>query len=122
MTLQGISAYGPDGRALVPPTELTVQPGERVRIIMEPTRFEALARIVGGLTEPDNGEVILNGTVGYMSPDAGFWEDMTVLDNTALPLTSAGVSRYERRDAAFDVLDSLGIGYAAHIPTEPWTV
>ncbi len=115
MTLQGISAYGPDGRALVPPTELTVQPGERVRIIMEPTRFEALARIVGGLTEPDNGEVILNGTVGYMSPDAGFWEDMTVLDNTALPLTSAGVSRYERRDAAFDVLDSLGIGYAAHI-------
>ena len=114
MTLKNISAYDKDGRALVPPTDLTVLPGERVRIVTERPRFEALARIVGGLVEPDGGEITLSGTVGHMAPDAGFWDDMTVLDNTALPLTAAGVSKRERRDAAMDVLDSLGIGYAAH--------
>ena len=114
LTLQNISAYNKDGRALVPPTSLTVGPGERVRVVTERPRFEALARIAGGLMDPDVGEVELKGPAGYMSPDPGFWEDMTVLDNAALPLTAAGVSRYERREAAMAVLESLGLGYAAH--------
>ncbi len=127
LTLQNISAYDKDGRALVPPTSLTVLSGERVRVVGSRPRFEALARIAGGLTEPDGGEITLLGQplrdwrpldraarIGHMPSDPGFWEGMTVLDNTALPLIASGVSRYERREAAMAVLESLGLGYAAH--------
>ena len=127
LTLKNVSDYGPDGRALVPATDFVVMPGERVRVLTERPRFEALAQIIGGLASPDSGEVDLLGQplhdwppldraahIGYMPPDPGFWEDMTVLDNTALPLMAAGVPKWERRDAAMDTLESLGIGYAAH--------
>ena len=114
LTMKNICAYGPDGRALVPPTDLTVLPGERVRVVTERPRFEALARIAGGLAEPDNGEVCLAGGAGYVPPEPGFWEDMTVLDNIGLPLLAAGVSKRERRGAALAELTSVGLGYAAH--------
>ncbi len=114
LTLQNVSAYDRDGRALVPAVDLTVLPGQRVRVIAERPRFEALARIIGGLIEPDSGEAALAGSVGYMSPEPGFWEDLTVLDNAALPLTAAGVGKRQRRETALAVLESLGMGYAAH--------
>lgn len=114
LTLQNISAYDANGRALVPPTSFTVLPGERVRVIAERPRFEALARIAGGLAEPDSGQVELHGAAGYMSPEPGFWEELTVLDNAAMPLTAAGVGKRQRRETAMAVLESLGLGYAAH--------
>ena len=127
LTLKNISAYDRDGRALLPDTDLTVMPGKKVRIITERPRFEALARIIGGLVEPDNGEIALRGQpiqkwhpleraahIGYMSPDPGLWDGMTILNNTALPLIAAGVSRYERKEVALNMLENLGIGYAAH--------
>ncbi len=114
LTMKNISAYGPDGRALVPPTDLTVLPGERVRVVTERPRFEALARIIGGLRPPDSGEVCLAGGAGYVSPEPGFWEELTVLDNVGLPLLAAGVPKRERRDAALAELTSVGLGYAAH--------
>ena len=114
LTLKNISAYDPDGRTLVPPTDLTVLPGECVCVLAERPRFEALARIIGNLMEPNGGEIEFSGTVGYMSPDSGFWEDMTVLDNTAIPLTIAGGSKRNCLDIALNMLENLGIGYAAH--------
>ena len=114
LTLQNISAYDGMGRALLPPMDLTIFPGERVRVITERPRFEALAEIIGGLREPDSGEATLDGQVGYMAPEPGFWKGMTVLDNTALPLLATGIPRRERRDAAMDALESVGLGYAAH--------
>ena len=114
MTLQNISAYDGAGRALLPPMDLTIHPGERVRVITERPRFVALAEIIGALREPDSGETVLDGPVGYMAPEPGFWKNMTVLDNTALPLVADGVTKWERRDAAMDALESVGLGYAAH--------
>ena len=114
LTLQNISAYDAKGRALVPPVSLAVLPGERVRVIAERPRFEALARIIGGLADPDSGEVAVCGPVGYIPPEADFWEEMSVLDNAAMPLAVAGVSKQDRRDAALRALDSVGLGYAAH--------
>ncbi len=114
LTMKNVCAYGPDGRALVPPTDLTVLPRERVRVVTEGPRFEALARIAGGLAEPDVGEVCLAGGAGYVAPEPGFWEGMTVLDNVGLPLLAAGVPKRERRDAAMDALESVSLGYAAH--------
>ena len=114
LTLQNISAYGPDGQALLPPLDLTIFPGERVRVVAEAPRFEALARIIGGLLEPDGGEIALSGTVGYVPAEPGFWEGMTVADNTALPLMAVGVAKRERRDAALEALERVGLGYAAH--------
>ncbi len=114
LTLQNASAYGPDGRALLPPTDLTVLPGERVRVTTEMPRFEVLARVAGGLRRPDDGDVILGGSVGYMPPEPGFWEDMTVLDNAALPFMAAGIAKRDRRAAALAALERLGLGYAAH--------
>ncbi len=114
LTLQNVSAYDANGRALVPPVSLAVLPGERVHVLAERPRFDALARIVGGLADPDSGEAAVCGPVGHMSPEADFWEDLTVLDNAALPLTVAGVSKRERRDAALAALESVGLGYAAH--------
>ena len=114
LTLQNISAYGPDGRTLLPPMDLTIFPGERVRVLTERPRFEALAEITGGLREPDRGEVELHGPVGYVSPDVGFWEGMTVLDNTALPLLATGIPKRARREAAMAALERVGLAYAAH--------
>ena len=114
LTLRGISAYDRAGRALVSSVDLTVLPGERVQVLAERPRFEALARIAGRLLPPDSGEAILRGKAGYVSDEPGFWEDMTVLDNTALPLMAAGVPRRTRREAAMEQLESLGLGYSAH--------
>ena len=114
LTLQNVSAYDRHGRALVPATSLAVLPGQRVRVVTERPRFQALARIAGGLAEPDDGEAELKGRAGYMSADPGFWEGMTVLKNTALPLAVAGAARRQREDAALALLESLGLGYAAH--------
>ncbi len=114
LTLQNISAYDAAGRALVPPVSLAVLPGERVRVIAERPRFEALARVVGGLTDPDSGEAVRNGPVGAMFPEPDFWDELSVLDNAAIPLTVAGISVRERRDAALEALESVGLGYAAH--------
>ena len=105
LTLQNISAYDGTGRALLPPVVLTILPGERVRVITERPRFEALAEIIGGLREPDSGEA---------APEPGFWKSMTVLDNVGLPLMADGVTKWERRNAAMDALESVGLDYAAH--------
>ena len=114
LTLQNISAYDGTGRALLPPMDLTIFPGERVRVLTERPRFEALAEIAGGLREPDSGEAAMDGPVGYMAPEPGFWKSMTVLDNVGLPLMADGVTKWERRDAAMDALESVGLAYAAH--------
>ena len=127
LTLRNITAYDKNGRELLPPTDMTVFPGERIRVIAERPRFEALAHISGGLIDPDNGEIELLGQslwewhpleraahIGYMSPDPGFWDDMTILNNTALPLIAAGIPRREREDIALAMLENMGIGYAAH--------
>ena len=127
LTAQNISAYDKDGQMLLSPMDLTILPGERVHVIAEQPRFEALARIIGGLRKPDNGEIELLGQplrewhplertahIGYMSPDTGFWEDMTVLQNVALSLIAAGISRREREDIALATLENMKIGYVAH--------
>ena len=61
-----------------------------------------------------SGEAALDGQVGYMASEPGFWKSMTVLDNVGLPLMADGVTKWERRDAAMDALESVGLDYAAH--------
>ena len=114
LTLKNVSVYDEAGWALLPSTDLTVLPGQRVHVVTERPRFEALAEMIGGLREPDSGEVSLAGPVGYVSPEPGFWEGMDLLDNTALPLLATGIGKRARREAAMAELKSVGLGYAAH--------
>ena len=112
--MKDVSLRDREGRVLLDLPALAVMPGERVRALAQRERFAALARLAGGLVRPERGEVILRGGAGYLPAEPGSWEDMTVLENAALPLTAAGVPRREREQRAMDTLSALGIGYAAH--------
>ncbi len=78
-----------------------------------------LLRVIAGLDSPDAGSVTLDSTSGaarvaFVFQDAHLlpWRD--VLSNAALPLELTGTGAAERRAAARDALDAVGLGDATH--------
>jgi NitT/TauT family transport system ATP-binding protein len=76
-----------------------------------------LLHILAGLLTPTSGVVVLNGEVidgprrqiGYVFQQANLMPWRTVLDNIALPLELAGVSRGERESAARELVGLVGL-------------
>jgi NitT/TauT family transport system ATP-binding protein len=80
-----------------------------------------LLRLAAGLLAPDHGSLVVgdgppragDGRVGlaFQQPRLVPWR--TTLENVALPLELAGVVAAERRERACDVLQRVGLGFAA---------
>ncbi len=121
-----------DGRPVLRKVSMTIQRGESVRIAgRTDSGGSVLARLIGGMERPDSGEIFVMGQplgelddreaaafrnehIGYVSAVPAFWEELTILENTAMPLTVRGMPVEEREAAAAEALGTVGLSYAAH--------
>ena len=95
-----------------------------------------LMNIIGCLDTPSNGQYILNGTevskmtdnelaevrnkeIGFIFQTFNLLPRSTALENVALPLVYAGISKSERLERAFKALEDVGLGdRVKHRPNE----
>ena len=90
-----------------------------------------LMRLIAGMERPNYGKVFVldsavhemnsdtaaqfrNKTFGILQRKSAFMENMTVLENVALPLAISGIPAAKRQRTAKEQLKTLGLGYAAH--------
>jgi len=89
-----------------------------------------LLTIIGTLSKPTEGEVLIYGKdvtklpdkkiakvrnkyIGFVFQNYNLIDRLSALENIELPLIARGVSSSERRKIALDVLDRLGLKYLA---------
>ena len=108
--------------------DLDVKRGELV-VLLGPSGCgkTTLLRCVAGLEKPVHGEIRINGRTVYSSHDKTYvvpeqrrigmmfqsyalWPHMTVFQNVAYPLASAGMDKDTMRERVLEVLDRLGVG------------
>ena len=93
-----------------------------------------LANVIGGLDRPDSGSVRVgphvlertsdrdlskfrNAAIGFVFQSFNLQNHLTALENVAMPLTFAGVSRSKRRAKAAEVLADVGLtDRSGHLP------
>lgn len=68
---------------------------------------------VSGLSENDLAE-IRNSEIGFVFQTFNLLPRSTALENVALPLIYAGISRSDREERALQMLESVGLGDRAH--------
>ncbi|WP_052305461.1 MULTISPECIES: ABC transporter ATP-binding protein [Thermomonospora] len=113
-----------DGHVAIKDVNLSVADGELVSIVgPSGCGKSTLLRCIAGLIRPTQGHVILDGKPTEGIPDnlAVVFQDysrslfpwLTVRDNVALPLKRRGMSRAERREAAMEALEAVGLAAAA---------
>jgi len=118
----------PGGVVAVSGANLTVEPGS-FTAFLGPSGCgkSTLLRMIAGLDEPTAGTILVGGEpagarrvpIAFVFQDAHLLPWRTVLENAALPLELAGVSRAERHRAALAVLADVGLDDAAtRIPAE----
>src|SRR5574337_795158 len=108
--------------------DLTVGRGERIAVLgRSGSGKSTLLHILGGLADPDAGEVRIDGTlIGPLSPEArarlrnrrmGFvyqfhhlLPEFTAMENVAMPLMLGAHAVAEARDRALDILRAVGLG------------
>ena len=108
--------------------DLTVERGERIAVLgRSGSGKSTLLHILGGLADPDSGEVRIDGTlVGPLNPEArarlrnrrmGFvyqfhhlLPEFTAMENVAMPLMLGAHSVAEARERAIDILEAVGLG------------
>jgi lipoprotein-releasing system ATP-binding protein len=108
--------------------ELNVARGERVAVLgRSGSGKSTLLHILGGLADPDSGEVRIDGTlVGPLSPEArarlrnrrmGFvyqfhhlLPEFSAMENVAMPLLLGAHRIAEARRRAIDILEAVGLG------------
>lgn len=108
--------------------DLAVKRGELV-VLLGPSGCgkTTLLRCVAGLEKPAGGEIQINGRtvfssqdkvyvvpeqrqIGMMFQSYALWPHMTVFQNVAYPLASAGLDKDTLRRRVLDVLERLGVG------------
>ena len=95
-----------------------------------------LMNLIGCLDSPTSGDYILNGTnvstmtdselaevrnkeIGFVFQTFNLLPRLTALENVALPLVYAGISRSQRLEKAQETLDAVGLGDRVdHRPNE----
>ncbi|MDO4523049.1 MAG: ABC transporter ATP-binding protein [Eubacteriales bacterium] len=128
------------GKVVVPVLKnvtLHVEEGEYVAI-MGPSGSgkSTLMNIIGCLDEPTSGSFLLNGknvvgladndiaderlnNIGFVFQTFQLLPKQTALDNVALPLVYAGVSKRERKERAAMALERVGLGERMNfLPTQ----
>ncbi|MDP9860915.1 MULTISPECIES: methyltransferase [Streptosporangium] len=119
---------GPGAHTALGGIDLTVAEGELVCIVgPSGCGKSTLLRSIAGLLRPTGGQVVLNGSPVERTPDnlAVVFQDysrslfpwMSVTDNVSLPLRRKGMDKKQRRAAALEALEQVGLeGAAAKYP------
>ncbi|MFI6520524.1 ATP-binding cassette domain-containing protein [Spirillospora sp. NPDC050679] len=129
LELAGLTHSYADGHLAIDSLDLTVRDGELVSIVgPSGCGKSTLLRCIAGLIRPTGGTVTLDGEAIVGVPDnlAVVFQDysrslfpwLTVRDNVALPLRRRGKSKQERREAALEALEEVGLADAAR--KYPW--
>ncbi|TDC71280.1 ABC transporter ATP-binding protein [Actinomadura sp. GC306] len=122
-------SYGGDGPKVLDGLDLSVPDGQLVSIVgPSGCGKSTLLRCIAGLIQPTGGRLTLDGKPINGVPDdlAVVFQDysrslfpwLSVRDNVALPLRRRGKSRSERRAAAEQALESVGLHDAGR--KYPW--
>jgi NitT/TauT family transport system ATP-binding protein len=127
--LRGVhKQFGRGGVVALEGIDLEVGAGEFVSLIgPSGCGKSTLLRIVGDLTEPTDGEVVVNGKparraridrdYGIVFQDAVLYDWRTVAKNIALPLEMLGWERRRRSDRVGEMLELVELtGFESHHP------
>jgi NitT/TauT family transport system ATP-binding protein len=120
LEIKGLTHTYPDGHRAIDGIDLRVEAGELVSIVgPSGSGKSTFLRCVSGLQRSSGGEVHLDGQVVNRVPDnlAVVFQDysrslfpwLSVRDNVALPLRRRGLGRAQRREAAGQALESVGL-------------
>lgn len=106
--------------------DLSVAKGEILSILgPSGSGKTTLIRLIAGLTDPDDGEIVVAGKtvyggrtnmpierrgVGYVFQDYAVWPHMTVAENVGFGLGLAGMGRAERDQRIREALSAVAIG------------
>lgn len=112
--------------------ELRIQPAERVAIIgASGSGKTTLLQIMGGLDDPDEGEVFINGLamhgvgeaekgelrnqhVGFVYQFHHLLAEFSAAENVAMPLMIRGDDRSQAIETASELLQRVGLGERLH--------
>ena len=118
---------GPREVSVLKDVSLALEAGESLSIIgVSGAGKSTLLHILGGLDEPDNGEVLVNGealwslkaiersrvrnsAMGFVYQFHHLLNEFTALENVAMPLLIRGKSAGEAQQEASTILDKVGL-------------
>lgn len=130
--LENVIKMAAGERRAVNGVSLSINSNERVVIHGAPGCGKTtLMLLIAGMEHPSSGRVFVldraidemnsdtaakfrNKTFGILQRRCVFMENMTVLENAALPLVISGMPAAKRQRAAKEQLKMLGLGYAAN--------
>ncbi|ADU32453.1 ABC transporter ATP-binding protein [Evansella cellulosilytica] len=113
-----VSFYYNSEQSILENLHFTVNDGEFVSIIgPSGSGKSTLFKIITGLEQPSNGEVLINervvenrlGQVGYMPQQDLLMPWRTILENAALPLEIKGLKKHEAHEQARKLLVEFGL-------------
>ncbi|MEV0367163.1 ABC transporter ATP-binding protein [Nocardia fusca] len=110
-----------NGTAALRDIDITVRPGEFVSLVgPSGCGKSTLLRLAAGFEDASSGAVdVAAGQLGYVFQEATLLPWRTVLRNVELPAELAGVDRTERRAAALDAIERVGLaGFEKHKPAQ----
>ncbi|USR79673.1 ABC transporter ATP-binding protein [Arcanobacterium pinnipediorum] len=99
------------------PTSLTLSVGQRIAIVGRTGCGKStLLRIIAGVEEPTSGSLQWKTTpvFGHMPQGLGLYDWLTVVDNVALGLRIAKVSKAQARERAYAILTQFGLNSFSH--------
>ena len=108
-----------DHRTIIRDICIHLEKGELVSLLgLSGVGKTTLFHVLSGLTQPEEGQVILNGrdvtgkpgSVSYMLQKDLLLPHKKVIDNVSLPLVIDGMSRREARASADPLFDEFGLG------------
>ena len=107
-----------DGRTIIKDISLEVAENEIVSLLGESgVGKSTLFNVIAGMTEPDSGSVLIDGTdvtgktgiVGYSFQKDLLLEHRTLLDNVILPLLIKGRKKKDAREEALKYFPLFGL-------------
>ncbi|MEV6306161.1 ABC transporter ATP-binding protein [Actinoplanes sp. NPDC051861] len=122
VALKDVTKIWPDGTYAVDNLSLDVQDGEFM-VLLGPSGCgkSTVLRMIAGLEDPTEGEILLNGdpvlelpprdrSIAMVFQDFALYPHMTVAENIGFPLKLSGVEPVPRQDRVGTVAGALGIG------------
>lgn len=121
LAFRNVSMVFENGTAALRDIDISVRPGEFVSLVgPSGCGKSTLLRLAAGFEEASGGSVeVGGGRLGYVFQEATLLSWRTVSQNVELPAELAGVARSERRAAAREAIERVGLaGFEKHKPAQ----